>query len=37
MDTLKIARRFGTRGLSCPMPIVQTSQAVATLFVFRMR
>ncbi len=31
MDTLKIARRFDTRGLSCPMPIVKTAQAIATL------
>ena len=31
MDTLKIAQRFDTRGLSCPMPIVKTAQAIANL------
>ena len=31
MDTLKIAQRFDTQGLSCPMPIVKTAQAIANL------
>jgi tRNA 2-thiouridine synthesizing protein A len=31
MDTLKIAQRLDTRGLSCPMPIVKTAQAIANL------
>jgi tRNA 2-thiouridine synthesizing protein A len=31
MDTRNIAERFDTRGLSCPMPIVKTAQAMAAL------
>jgi len=31
MDALKIAQRFDSRRLSCPMPIVKTAQAIATL------
>jgi tRNA 2-thiouridine synthesizing protein A len=31
MDTLKIAQRFDTRGLSCPLPIVKTAQAITAL------
>ncbi len=31
METLKIAQRFDTRGLSCPLPIVKTAQAIAAL------
>jgi tRNA 2-thiouridine synthesizing protein A len=31
MDTLNIALRFDSKGLSCPMPIVKTAQAIANL------
>lgn len=31
MTTLEIAQRFDTRGLSCPMPLVKTTQAMAAL------
>ena len=30
-DTSEIAQRLDTRGLSCPMPIVKTAQAMAGL------
>ena len=31
MTTLEIALRVDTKGLSCPMPIVKTAQAMKTL------
>jgi len=31
MATLEIAQRVDARGLSCPMPIVRTAQAIRTM------
>ncbi|MGO9179085.1 MAG: sulfurtransferase TusA family protein, partial [Candidatus Limnocylindrales bacterium] len=31
MTTLEIAQRVDAKGLSCPMPIVKTAQAMKTL------
>jgi tRNA 2-thiouridine synthesizing protein A len=31
MSKLEISQRFDARGLSCPMPIVKTAQAMKTL------
>jgi len=31
MDTIEISQRVAARGLSCPMPIVKTAQAIKPL------